>query len=544
MTDPILIVGAGPTGLTAAMELSRQGVPVRLIDKRDHPDTTSRAIGVQARTLELFEQRGLADELVRLGNKGLFGSVYGGGERVFRLDFAHTESRYPYILFVSQAETERVLREFLAKQGVVPQWRTELVAIQQNAHEAGVTPAHAVLRRADGTLEYIAASWIIAADGAHSVLRSTLSLAYDGHAREEHYALGDMMIDGALADTDLHIFSSDHGFMGVFPMGGAHFRLIASYPPDQTAAHPAAGSPGPPNAAPSLAALQRLYDQRSPIPATMRDMTWSSWFRINSRMVSTLKVGAVFLGGDAAHIHSPAGAQGMNTGIQDMINLCWKLAWVVKGKASVDLLRTYEADRLPVMRGVLSRTDKLTTLIGTENQAVRTLFNHVGPWIGGNGTVQENATAGMSQLALHYRDSPLSEQYGHFGKLHAGDRLPEVAVRYRDHGVRESIRLLSLLDAAEFTLLLVAGDKISNGPDDLDGWQTVIRGMHVVHIMPAVDPTSREKFWEQFGDVDSATLVRPDGYAALRCRLVDAKQYIAAYATKWLSAVASEPPAT
>jgi 2-polyprenyl-6-methoxyphenol hydroxylase-like FAD-dependent oxidoreductase len=131
MTDPILIAGAGPTGLTAALELSRMGVAVRLIDKRDAPATTSRATGVQARTLELFEQRGLADEMVRLGNRAQFGSVYGGGKRVFRFDFSHIESRYPFLLFISQAETERILREAAARQGVTPEWNTELVGIGQ-----------------------------------------------------------------------------------------------------------------------------------------------------------------------------------------------------------------------------------------------------------------------------------------------------------------------------------------------------------------------------------------------------------------------------
>src|SRR6516225_4860552 len=169
MTDPVLIVGAGPTGLTAALELSRMGVPVRLIDKRQAPATTSRAIGVQARTLELFAQRGLAEEMVRLGNKGRFASIYGGGKRVFRLDFGHVESRYPFMLLISQAETERILREGVARQGVTPEWNTELVGIGQDA---------------------------------------TLDLPFEGHTRGEQYALGDLLVTGDLPDSDISIFSS------------------------------------------------------------------------------------------------------------------------------------------------------------------------------------------------------------------------------------------------------------------------------------------------------------------------------------------------
>jgi peptidoglycan hydrolase-like protein with peptidoglycan-binding domain len=144
---------------------------------------------------------------------------------------------------------------------------------------------------------------------------------------------------------------------------------------------------------PALEELQAIYDQRSHIPARFRDMSWSSWFPINSRMVSRLKVGRLLLGGDSAHIHSPAGAQGMNTGIQDMINLSWKLALVLKGQAPASLLDTYEQDRLPVMRNVLTKTEGLTGIIGSENPILRDLFNHLGPWIGGAHFIQEISTA-------------------------------------------------------------------------------------------------------------------------------------------------------
>src|SRR5271169_726610 len=217
MTDPILIAGAGPTGLTAALELSRMGVAVRLIDKRDAPATTSRATGVQARTLELFEQRGLADEMVRLGNRARFGSVYGGGKRVFRFDFGRVESRYPFLLFISQAETERILRQAVARQGVTPEWNTELVGIGQDALSHDASPAQAILKLADVRLQRVAAPWLISAEGAHSLVRTTLDLPFEGHTREEQYALGDLLVAG-LPDSDFHIFSSDHGFMGLFPM--------------------------------------------------------------------------------------------------------------------------------------------------------------------------------------------------------------------------------------------------------------------------------------------------------------------------------------
>jgi 2-polyprenyl-6-methoxyphenol hydroxylase-like FAD-dependent oxidoreductase len=312
---PVLIAGAGPTGMMAAIELSRFNVPVRLIEKKAEPETSSRAIGVQARTLELLEQCGLGSSLVKLGNHGLAFSPYGDRKRIWRLDFERISSKYNYLLFVSQAETENVLREALDKAGVTIERNLTFLALGQTDRDTTLT---AVLQHADGTLEQFKCSYLIDAEGAHSIAHGTVGLHFEGKSHVEAYALGDLHIDGDLVETDFHIFSSEHGFMSMFPMGGRRFRVMADNPISQQSK----------GTAPSLEELQQIYNQRSHIPAKFRDMSWSSWFRINSRMVNGLQVGKVFLGGDTAHIHSPAGAQGMNTGMQDMINLCWKLAGV------------------------------------------------------------------------------------------------------------------------------------------------------------------------------------------------------------------------
>jgi 2-polyprenyl-6-methoxyphenol hydroxylase-like FAD-dependent oxidoreductase len=374
--------------MTAALELSRMQIPVRIIEKTPAPETTSRAIGVQARTLELFEQRGLVEPLLKKGNRGLAGSIYGEGKRVFRLDFSHNGSRYGYMLFVSQAETEAVLRAALEQLHVSIEREVEFVALSQSEHGESVK---AILKHRDGSLEEMDCAYLIDCEGAHSISRTTLNLQFEGKTRDEQYALGDLYIDGDLPATDFHIFSSQFGFMGLFPMGSGRFRLIASNPLSKPSR----------DTAPSLEELQQIYDQRSHIPARFHDMSWSSWFRINSRMVDRLRVGRVFLGGDSAHIHSPAGAQGMNTGIQDMINLAWKLALVIKGQADPKLLDTYNDDRLPVIRNVLRKTEGLTDVIGNENPVFRSAFSHIAPWIVGTEFVQENSTERMSQLSLN-----------------------------------------------------------------------------------------------------------------------------------------------
>jgi 2-polyprenyl-6-methoxyphenol hydroxylase-like FAD-dependent oxidoreductase len=524
MSDPILIVGAGPTGLTAALELSRLGIPVRLIDKNNGPATTSRAIGIQARTLELMAQRGLADEIVSLGNKATGGSVYGGGKRVFRLDFSHVESRFNYILFLSQTQTERILRDAAAKHGVIPEWSTQLVGVAQDALSHDPSPVRAVLSRADGRLEQVSTPWLISAEGAHSTIRATLDLAFDGKTFDQQYALGDLHADADLADTDFHIFSSEHGFMAMFPLGGDHFRLIASHPLS-----------GPQNGnAPSLPELQEIYDQRASIPARFRNLAWSSWFRINSRMVRQLKVGRLFLGGDAAHIHSPAGGQGMNTGIQDMINLAWKLAFVMRGKAPMALLDSFEQDRLPVMRDVLAKTENLTGLIGAESHIARTLFNHVAPWLASTSLVQETGTNRMAQVSLDYRDSPLSSNHPHEGALRAGDRVPDVAVRQRRDGSWASARLQSLLDPSDFVLLL-ASDGVAP-PHPTLGAELDRAGMPVPVIEVAA-PTGEEgtAFRRELG-VDNVFLVRPDGYVAVAAGTLSAGAALDRFVRDWLSA--------
>src|SRR5580693_2075439 len=461
MTKPILIVGAGPTGLTAALELSRLGVPVRIVDKQAAPATTSRAVGVQARTLELLELRGLADEMVRLGNPGLAASFYGGGKRIFRLDFTRIDSRYHYLFFISQSETERILRTAVEKQGVAIERGVELVGLAQDVLSHDANPVRVVLRHGDGRLEQAQAPWLISAEGAHSIVRATLDLPFEGKTRDEQYALGDLHIDGELAESDLHIFSSADGFLGLFPMGKRRFRLMASNPLSRPSK----------DTAPTLQELQAIYDQRSRIPARFRDMSWSSWFRINSRMVARLKVGRLLLGGDSAHIHGPAGAQGMNTGIQDMINLAWKLALVLKGQAPAALLDTYEQERLPVIRDVLAKTEGMTNVIAFEKQ--------FGPWTQEAEKAQDTIATRMCQLAISYRESPLSATYLKEG-LQAGDRVPDLPVRYCSEGGAgwQERTLFSLLDPSRFTLLTVRFAESAAAPaglsDAVQPWRHLI----------------------------------------------------------------------
>jgi 2-polyprenyl-6-methoxyphenol hydroxylase-like FAD-dependent oxidoreductase len=525
--------------MTAALELSRFGVPVRIVDKAAAPPheaavsqeetvaiDRTRAIGVQARTLELFEMRGLSEELLRSGHPAAGASVYGGGGRLFRLDFSHIDSRYNYLLFVSQTETERVLREAIEKYGVTIERGVELIGFAQDDLEQTSSPVTFVLRHADGRLEEARAPWLIDAEGARSVVRTTLALPFEGRTFEETYALGDVRVEGDISEDDFHLFSGEHGFLGLFPLGHGRFRVIAARLPT------AAG------AAPSIEELQEICDRRSPVHVRLSDIRWASRFHISSRMVEQLRVGRLLLGGDAAHIHSPAGGQGLNTGIQDMINLAWKLALVMRGQAPPALLDTFEDERLPVARDVLGKSAMVTDLVGSGNPVVNALFNHLGPWLVELRRVQELLPFRISQLAVSYRGSPLSAHHGRLGRLHAGDRLPDLHVRSRTtHGEGyKDESLFEIVDPLHFTLLVVHQEADGATPgewcDAVRPWEPLIR---VAGIAPASGRTERERFHAVLGHANGVMLVRPDGYVGFAGGKHATGRHLAAYCERWLT---------
>jgi hypothetical protein len=270
-------------------------------------------------------------------------------------------------------------------------------------------------------------------------------------------------------------------------------------------------------------------------------MSWSSWFRINSRMINHLQQRRVFLGGDAAHIHSPAGAQGMNTGILDMINLCWKLAMVIHGKASPKLLDTYGEDRIPVIRNVLTKTERLTAAIGSENPVFRTIFNHVAPLVVGTEFVQEKSAARMSQVALNYRESSLSETHGYHGSLRAGDRVPDMTLRVMNKagGAEQAppeVRLFSPVGPLPVHAVLRQRGR-SGGTARRDSSEAGgLAGLHRRLSDRAVesDAVESKHFASVFGSSPGMVLMRPDSYVGFMGE-ADSVPHLAAYLQKWFT---------
>jgi hypothetical protein len=364
-------------------------------------------------------------------------------------------------------------------------------------------------------------------------------LEFEGKTLDQSYVLGDFVVESSLSDTDFHIFSSEHGFMGLFSLGQKRFRFIADHPLTNLYL-----------SNPNQEECQAIYNQRSTIPARLHDLSWSSYFHINSRMVSQFQIGRIFLGGDAAHIHSPAGGQGMNSGIQDMMNLGWKLAYVMNGYGTPELLDTYQRERIPVMRDVLRKTEGITDMISSVNPIFRVLFNEVTPVIAGTNLVQENSIERISQLAVNYRQSPLSEDHGMHGGIHAGDRIPDVIVRLlassqAEHSGHISglVPLFKLLNPSLFTLLVLADSSQSQAVSRIDklfhDWAGAKQHPYVQILEVAASGEgavqSLGKIFVRKSDSEIPLLyfIRPDGYVAFRGQLEHLER-LQAYWTRWL----------
>jgi 2-polyprenyl-6-methoxyphenol hydroxylase-like FAD-dependent oxidoreductase len=470
MTDAVLVVGSGPVGLTMALELARYKVPVRLVDKMTARSDTSRAVGVWTRTLELFAAADVSSKLIALGNKVTTANIISGGKTLARIEVGNVVSPYPYVLMIPQNDTESILESQVESLGVKTEMGVTLTGFTQDAD--GVT---ATLSQPDGRIETERFAWMAACDGSHSLARHTLNLPFDGEAMGIDWALGDYRLTGfPFPITDLVTYWHPEGPIVFFPMAKGHYRLIASL----------GASTDTPPVAPSNDTFQAIVDRRGPGGITLGDPIWTSAFRINERQVSTYRVGRVFLAGDAAHVHSPAGGQGMNTGMQDAINLAWKLALVCRGLSTAPVfLDSYESERKPVGAEVIASSGRLTKLATLQNPVARDIRNLVGHVLAGLAPVQHAIAGEMTETAFSYPDSPLNGiAFGSGSKVGARVRPTEGEEPYGSG------------DTPRFTLRATASP--ATRPSVLSN--------------PLVDPAIRP-------NVPGAgiSVVRPDGYLAM-----------------------------
>jgi 2-polyprenyl-6-methoxyphenol hydroxylase-like FAD-dependent oxidoreductase len=413
--DDVLIAGAGPTGLVLALWLSRQGVGVRIVDKTSGPGTTSRAVVVHARTLELYRQLGLAADVIHAGmpNPGI--NLWVRGKKRAHITFGVAGSGltpYPFILVFPQDRHERLLIERLEQMGVQVERETELVGFEQREDHVRVT-----LRRPAGE-ESCEARYLAGCDGARSPVRHQLGAAFEGGTYDQLFYVADVIAAGPPVDGQIHLSLDDADFLALFSYtDDGQARLIGSIRENRVAPD-----------------RELTFDDISEraihgLGVDVKQVNWFSTYKVHHRLTDHFRHGRVFLLGDAAHIHSPAGGQGMNTGIGDAINLAWKLKAVLHGDASDRLLDSYEAERMAFARTLVETTDRVFTFVSAESSFANFVRTRIAPlFVSAAYTVdavREFMFRLVSQCMLNYHGSPLSS--GSAGKVQGGDRLPWAA---------------------------------------------------------------------------------------------------------------------
>jgi 2-polyprenyl-6-methoxyphenol hydroxylase-like FAD-dependent oxidoreductase len=391
---PVLIIGAGPVGMTLASELARFGVPIRIVDKAAQRTDKSKALVIWSRTLELLDRGGGAAPFVDAGFKALAVNFFAGDKVVGRVSMEGVNTQYSFGLMLPQSETERLLEERLQRLGVAVERRVELIRFESGSAGVGAT-----LRDADGREETVSADWMVGCDGAHSAVRHGLNAPFAGETMNSDWILADIHMTGyPCPDSEVSVYWHRDGAFVIFPISPGRYRVIADQPPS--------GAEHPPT--PTLEQVQAIMNQRGPGGLTASDPIWLAGFRINGRKVARYRWGRIFLAGDAAHVHSPAGGQGMNTGMQDAFNLAWKLALVIRGMCAEHLLESYSPERSAVGDEVLKAAGRLTAVGTLRNPVAQTIRNLVGHVMLGLGPIQHTFAQNMTEVSIGYPHSPLN----------------------------------------------------------------------------------------------------------------------------------------
>lgn len=497
MQTDVLIIGAGPTGLMLANQLARRGIRPMIIDRHSGPAQQTRAMAVHARTLEIYAKMGLADQALRLGARGEGADIWANGRWSAHIplgDMGKEQSPFPFVLMLGQDDNERIMGERLAKEGVPIEWRTELVALAERADHVDAT-----LRRPDGSTVTVAASWVAGCDGSRSAVRELNHIGFPGAPYEQTFFVADTEAVGPMKPGHLNVYLWQDGFHLFFPMRGKdRWRVIGILPK---------GLRQKENV--RFEEITPAIRQEAGAALTFTSCSWFSTYRIFHRAAERFRQGRCFLLGDAAHIHSPMGGQGMNTGLQDAYNLAWKLALVVQGRAEQRLLDSYENERLPVARRLLETTDRAFQLIVSDTWLAALFRTRILARLAARAMTfaraRKLAFRTLSQIGIAYPASPLSEMLGRpdGGAPRAGDRFPWLHLSFAPNGAIED--LFARLDDTCFNLLVV-GQKPSAEMHGIDGLR-----VHTVESSPQNDA---ELARAGIG-ATSFYLLRPDGHIGL-----------------------------
>ena len=494
MNTDVIIIGAGPTGLSLACQLTRFGIDFVVVEKNESFTPFSKALGVQARTLEIYDQLGLAQTAIERGEIADKARLLEGGQIRGEMhfgEFGKGLSEFPYMLMLEQSKNEELLYEYLRSHGRDVLWKTELEDFSQSG--SGVT-AH--VKISSGDTQTINGKYLVGCDGASSPVRHSLGLTFEGSTFERLFYVADARVDWELAHDALHVALARDVFTAFFPMKGEHrYRIIGTFPESKNQEEGEV----------LYEEIERQIKDESEVPLEISDVRWFSLYKVHSRRVNKFREGRCFVAGDSAHIHSPAGAQGMNTGIGDAYNLAWKLAFVIKGHASEKLLDTYNDERLANAKRLLESTDRMFELAAGDGWLVSlirtTIFPPIANLVTSIDAVKKRLFRLVSQIVINYRDFSLSKHtHDETDDVKAGDRLPYFVV--------DGDSIFHKLNEPKFHLLL-----FSNGASEQTICKDVEREFNDVadcQVAP-LDDRVKEIFEKEN---DFIVFLRPDNHIA------------------------------
>lgn len=505
----VLIVGAGPVGLFCANELTRHGLTCRIIDKKVNLSKHSKALGIHIRTLDVLEDCGLIKEVEQQGHQVEGVLFKSQGKTLVNATFAGVEASRHFLIDLPQNQTEAIFNQGLQEKGIEVEWESELTHLVQSPNEITAT-----LKKPNNKVELLNANWLIACDGAHSTVRHQVGAEFKGSAYKQAWWLADLLVDWKVPDNRMAIFISKNGPLACFPMGNKRYRLVMTANQDSVTD-------------PSLEDIKNEFKRRSSDQATLSNPIWLSQFSIHHRQIQQYRYDRVFFAGDAAHIHSPMGGQGLNTGIQDVYNLIWKLALVAKRKAKPELLDSYHAERFPVGHGVLKKTDVMTRMILLTNPLAISARNAFIGFITSFKSVKNTLAKDIAELAISYAKSPVVFQSGGTKKIKAGDFFPDFQLI--DSATQKPMMTNTITQGTHHHLFLFSGIKPKNNTDLIslaealaEQYQHTIK----VHLILANKPEhihwntqtwlDNQDIHQRFG-IKKPTLivVRPDKYIGL-----------------------------
>jgi 3-(3-hydroxy-phenyl)propionate hydroxylase len=502
---PILVVGAGPVGLTFASEMARYGIPCRIVDKAQGTKDISKALILHVRTQEVLDAMGMTHEFAAVANPMRRVEIIGYGKHIGHGDMEGIHSPHPYPLILGQNVTE---------------------ATRVEQDEDAVT---ATLRHANGSEEKVRAHYVMGADGTRSLVRQQTGIEFTGnHYEGQAFIQADSKIRWSLPGGVSYLWFTKTGYMMVIEMPNGQVRTFISVP-----------DPGSDQKNTTLEEVNEALNRLGGLDAQLYDPTWVALFRVNHRAASQFRKGRVFIAGDAAHEHVPIGGQGMNTSIQDAFNLAWKLAYVMQGKAAAGLLDSYQIERHPVAESLLRGTDEAYTNLLKAGDIGRAAIRLLGPFLLASQTVREKMRNTLEEIEINYRKGPLTSDHGGSKGPHAGDRLRNAKVVAIPQ--KETKALFDLLRGTKWNLLLFSGREpeldhvehliemgsaLSSKYADVLNAQLIVGGYPfnlpaTPKVSVLADPMNQAH--DEYGvDEPCLYLVRPDWYIAFRGGLANA----------------------